>query len=221
MENADPFTVDIEIYKNQFTGRRSRWSKVMNLISNHPNSGEAEVTIPAMSIACQYPKSTDIMFNVCPIALKVSVSTHLASKRDTQSENIMLPQSAGIWTGVAFLRSSEASDIDTRKVCDEWSTVEQIAGTGVALRNLLPCPPTLRLAQTDSNYEREDQSSIMGNTRYSQSSLRFFHPNLMSCYRQITYVITVMYVSLQHAVPIIIHVPYWLNTRIITVQCNY
>ena len=172
-------TVDVSIYMQEYTRRvisSPTWKKIKKLASDTPNTGRVEVMIPSMSIRCKYPRNRYLPSNVCPMAIKISVSEQYSSTLS----------SVGIWTGVGYLPSAFSSGASIRQNCDAWARDERLIGAASNFQNLPPCPSSQALANFDSDYEREILSSVVGQTQFDKNYMAFFHPNIDACYRQVT-----------------------------------
>ena len=169
-------TVDISLYIQRYSfsrsGRRFTWEEINKLKKDTPNDGEETVTIPHnIKVSCEYPIASIESFPVCPVAIKISIS-----------KSSYLPKSTGIWTGVAFLRSSYVKGSNMRKGCISWSDNEK--STATRLSTLSPCPPNQVVAFFDIAFEREDRSSVYQPNGYEETYMEFFHPNIKDCYRR-------------------------------------
>ena len=151
------------------------WKEIKKLVSGTPNTGRVEVTIPSMSIRCKYPRNRYLPSNVCPVAIKVSVSEQYSSTLS----------SVGIWTGIGYIPSAFSSGASLRLNCQAWANTERQMGAASNLQNLPPCPLNQALANFDSDYEREILSSVVGQTQFDKNYMAFFHPNIDACYRQV------------------------------------
>ena len=174
--------VDVSIYRQEYPRDRSisnpTWKRVQTLASNVPNTGSVLVTVPSRAIRCNYPRFLRLPINICPIAIKVSISK--------QPSNSPIPPSVGIWTGIGYLPSIFSSGTSLRQNCEAWFNIETRIGAGPSFRILPPCPSTQTLINFDSRYEREILSSIITETKFEKDFMDFFHPNIETCYRQIT-----------------------------------
>ena len=174
-------TVDVSMYLQEYPRRATNsiptWKKIGTLITGAPNSGTVEVTIPSLSIRCNYPRFLRLPINVCPVAIKISVSEQYSS----------VLSSVGFWTGISYLPSRFSTGASLRRNCEAWASIEKQIGAASSLRVLFPCPSNQALANFDTRYERETQGSIYGDegTGYSRDFIAFFHPNIVTCYRQV------------------------------------
>lgn len=170
-------SVDISLYGQEHVrfGLESTftWKLLEVLATNTPNDGEEIITIPSTSISCNsYIPALKKGFDVCPVVIKVSVSTQST-----------LPTSIGVWTGIAFLRSGFTKGSSLRRQCDEWSANEKTVSP--RLRTLQPCPPNQLVASFDVELEKEERSSMIDtDSDYEQKYMKYFHPNINICYRQ-------------------------------------
>lgn len=168
-------SVDISLYEQKHTriGQNPifTWKLLKVLVEGTPNDGEETVTIPSLKASCSPFLPTVKVFSICPVAIKVSVS------------NSVLPTSIGIWTGIAFFRSSFAKGSDLRQQCELWSTDPSTISS--TLDRLQPCPPNKLVANFDNELEREDRSSMTyGSSNYEEKYMEYFHPSIDVCYRQ-------------------------------------
>ncbi len=175
-------SVDISIYRLFPEGSSSsptNWKLLETVLQDEPNSGSARFTLPFRNrnIICDYPSSFRLNMNICPVAIKVSVSNSMSCE---------LPSSLGIWTGVAFLRSGRITDDGLCVNCEAWSRIDSSSFPQAFGSRLLACPPNQALAIFDSDFERESRLSIMGPTTYDGQYMSLFHEGVSVCYRQTT-----------------------------------
>lgn len=109
---GDSVYVDISLYGQEHVRSSGdstfTWKLLAVLVTDTPNDGEETVTIPSGTEAsCNLFIPTLKKFNICPIAIKVSVCA-----------STLLPTSIGIWTGIAFLQSGFVKGTDLRQQCD-------------------------------------------------------------------------------------------------------
>ena len=142
--------------------------------SNIANDGEERIKVNfEFSLQC-LSLDSGIVFNVCPIIFKITVSN-----------SHVLPPDSGIWSGIAFLNSDNSSDVELAEECEEWSESTQRSGLVALLDTLPPCPPTLPLARFDITYQREDMiSQVTQDQEYHKIFMSYFHPNIKVCYIQ-------------------------------------
>ena len=147
-----------------------------------PNTGEASVVIPPNNITCRYPIAYDhIDFSMCPIAFKITVN-ELPDSTEAQVTNFIRDTSVGQWSGVAFLMADDTSDTRLRETCEQWSNAD---GQSSMLSQLPACPPTVRLARFDADYQQVQLvSSFVSSNRYHEDSMRLFHPNSHTCFNE-------------------------------------
>ena len=157
-----------------FSTLEYKWVENKTLETNLPNNGSAEVTIPSISVTCQYPTSNALQLRVCPIAIKVLLAT------TSPSIEYKLPNGIGQWSGVGFLKGTE-SDINLRYACGNWSKADRESSR---LNNLIPCPPTLTLARFDLVYQELQQTSTVEGSRYPHISMELFHPDSHACFNE-------------------------------------
>ena len=183
----DQVNVDIEVFEE--IGERN-WKELNELSQTAvPNSGSQEIIIPSqIGLQCQSELSAT---HVCPVAIRVSITmgTPLTT---TGGEIIQSPflRTIGIWSGVAFIQSRAFSEPQFSTACDMWANPHDSSLiTSDEIWNRLPaCPPLLSQARLDPKFELEEMESVLGSTStmYPEQSMKFFHPNLMECYRQRT-----------------------------------
>ena len=191
-ENISSLSFDITLSRQLYTrDKRNRWQVSWNkeyvLAQNiSGDDGEAMVSIPSIKLVCRLPleKSGYVDVGLCPIAIKVHVSVSGESER--QDSSFVLPNSVGVWSGVAFMESSDLVGMELQTVCEEWGKLENNSGnTGEnLLRNVVPCPPNEFLARIDPDYEEEILSSLFRSTNFSRQAMAFLHPGIASCYHQ-------------------------------------
>ena len=166
----------VQEYPRSTTISTPIWRRIATLLTNITNIGTAEVTIPSLSIRCNYPRFLRLPLNVCPVAIKVSISEHHSS----------VFSSVGFWTGIGFLPSQFSTGTSLRQNCEAWANIERQIGAASSLRLLFPCPSNQALADIDTRYEIETQSSSGDMTGYGRDFVAFFHPGVTGCYRQVT-----------------------------------
>ena len=187
---TDQVNVDIEVFEE--IGERN-WKELLELSQiNVSNSGSQEIVIPSqIRLQCQSELSAT---HVCPVAIRVSITlgTLLTT---TGGEIIDSPflRTIGIWSGVAFVQSRAFSEPQFSTACDIWANPRGPSGAShntpeEIWRRLPACPPLLSQARLDPKFELEEMESVLGSTStmYPEQSMKFFHPNLMECYRQRT-----------------------------------
>lgn len=189
-QNVSSLFVDITLYRQLYVQDGLNWMvswKDESILSSSlvGADGEATVLIPSLSLTCRLPlhsstKSVDA--GLCPVAIKVSVSDALG-----RFSNFVLPSSVGVWSGVAFLESSDPN-LNLRQVCDEWGESEMKSGTSgeTLLQNVISCPPNEFLARIDADYEEEILTSLFRRTNFPTQVMEFLHPGVAICYRQAT-----------------------------------
>ena len=168
--------VDISLYAQVHTRSGGNpmftWKQLAVLAEGTSNDGEETVTIPSIGVSCSLFLPTLKAFNICPVAIKVSVS-----------ESTGLPTSIGVWTGIVFIRSSFRKGASLREQCTTWSN--DAVTTSPTLRALQPCPPNQLVANFDIELEREDRSSMThDSSNYEEKYMEYFHPTIDVCYRQ-------------------------------------
>ena len=173
--SMEDINVDISIYRQRFnpTTEEFQWIRFNDLASSTVNDGEEVVVIPSSRLTCLHRYRG--VFNICPIAIRVSVS-------DTGPS--YLSSSIASWSGVLFYESGRLSEKEQtfRDQCIAWSEIE--LSVSPALRQLRACPPNPLVASFDIELEREDRSSILSLTSYEKQYMNYFHPGVDICYRQ-------------------------------------
>ena len=187
-QNVSSLHVDITLYRQQYiqegTDWKVSWKDQSTLTSNIVGAnGEARVLIPPRNITCRLPlhsSTRSVNVGLCPVAIKVSVNNSLG-----RHENFALPNSIGVWSGVAFLESSDL-DLDLRGVCDNWAESEKDSGASgeALLQAVISCPPNEFLARLDADYEEELLTSLFRRTNFPAQAMGFLHPGVSTCYRQ-------------------------------------
>lgn len=171
-------TVNITLYQQDLIrgpGIQYKWRVERVLLTEVPNNGQANVTLPSNGVSCKYPTLLSLDFEVCPVALKVS----LASVR--QAVKYTLPKDLGQWSGIGFLKDKGIKDDDLRKACEEWG--EHDTGSS-RLATLIPCPPTIQQSRLDPRFEEILLTPAAGSSDYPQNSMSLFHPNSIECYNE-------------------------------------
>ena len=188
--STEQVNVDIEVFEEI---RVRDWKELLELTQTAvPNSGSQEIVIPPqIRLQCQ---SELFVNNICPVAIRVSITmgTLLTT---TGGETIDSPflRTIGIWSGVAFIQSRAFSEPQFSTACDIWANPRGPSGAShntpeEIWRRLPACPPLVTQARLDPKFELEEMESVLGSTStmYPEQSMKFFHPNLMECYRQRT-----------------------------------
>ena len=152
------------------------WKEESILDTKLPNNGRASVDIPSNLVTCRYPTRLDLQLKICPVVFKVSFSSADPEVR------FKLPQGLGQWSGIGFMKAN-VTDGDLRQNCEKWS---QFDGESSRLTNLIPCPPTLRLARFDPQFQEVQLTSVAasGSNCYPQNSMQLFHPDSHVCYNE-------------------------------------
>ena len=179
----EEITVAIKFFRQELVPSsldQYRWIEVATLNESLSNSGEASVVIPSIDITCRYPIAYDnIDLSVCPVIFEVTVNSLPDGAENTISEYIP-GANIGQWSGVAFLRAANTSDMELRNTCERWSNADTQASR---LSQLRACPPTIRLARFDLAYQQAQQVSLFARgSRYEEDAMRLFHPDSHVCY---------------------------------------
>ena len=177
--NATDIRIDITLFHQTYESlspNKYVWEQMFQ-VTDMPNIGQAVVEIPSVDIHCEYPTNGNLKLRVCPVAIKVSLSF-----ADPNPAN--LPTELGQWSGVGFMKTKNLSDIQLREGCENWITSNRDQASS-RLTNLVPCPPTLRLARFDPVY-REVQltSNFVRNGSYPQNAMSFYHPDAHVCFNE-------------------------------------
>ena len=182
--NPADITVDIKLFRQGLKPsslNQYQWIQEDVLGEGLPNSGEATVLIPPINVSCHYPIAyDDIDFSVCPVALKVTVNSLPDSTEEKVSEFIT-KASVGQWSGVAFLKADDTSDMKLRETCERWSNADSHS---TRLSQLRACPPTVRLARFDPAYQQVQLASSFArlSNRYHEDLMSLFHPGSHTCF---------------------------------------
>ena len=181
--NPEEITVDIKLFRQELVPssiNHYRWMEVITLNESLSNSGEASVMIPPTDIACRYPIAYDnIHLSVCPVVFKVTINS-LPDNVDDRVSKYIPEANTGQWSGVAFLRAANTSDMELRDTCERWSNADTQASR---LSQLRACPPTVRLARFDQAYQQVQLvRPFARGSRYEEDTMRLFHPDSHVCY---------------------------------------
>ena len=175
--NATDIKVDVKLFRQNletFSPVKYTWKQIF-LVTDMPNIGEAVVKIPSVDIHCKYPTNVDLQLRVCPVAVKVSLAN---------ATTLKLPTDLGQWSGVGFLKAKDLSDMKLREGCENWNT-SNLDQASTRLRDLSPCPPTVRLANFDPVYQEiQLTSNSIRNSHYPQNAMSFFHPGAHLCFNE-------------------------------------
>ena len=177
--NVTDIFVDITLYSQEVNSHyliSYDWNPKKTLNSKVPNLGQTTVVIPSDGLSCKYPTYTSFELGVCPIVIKVSLaSTDFTLTRELSGE-------IGQWSGVGFFKSKEIADDNLRDACETWSEFDQESSR---LRNLIPCPPTLRLIRFDPAFQEIQLTSTAGKTQYNEEAMNVFHPRSHVCFNEV------------------------------------
>ena len=184
--NPENIKVDVKLFRQEIKSSslsQYQWIQEDTLSEQLPNNGEAKVVIPSINITCRYPIAYDqVNFGVCPIALKITVNS-LPDSTDTKVAEFIPQTNVGQWSGVAFLRADDNSDMKLRETCEKWSNADVQSES--RLSQLRACPPTLRLARFDPVYQQIQLVSFFSrNSRYHEDSMSLFHPDSHTCFNE-------------------------------------
>ena len=153
-------TVDIDLFK--FDKNMMKWIFYVQLKSNVPNTGNANISIP-LSIT--------------------RVAPDLVVIRVTLNEEVLVQhpylKNIAEWTNLAY---TEGNENQKNKACLSWAIREGNIGPDLSDR-LPPCPPTVQAAILDTLYVEDFQINHYRN---------FFHPNADRCFRQATFTVLVI-----------------------------
>ena len=170
-------TVDIRLYVQQYNIKEGdfEWKMHESILQDVPNDGQEMITIPRSRVSCNHHRrDIGISFQICPVAIRVSISKKSLSP-------------IGIWSGIAFLESSSSNVKTLGNQCNRWTEAE--ASSFSSLRRLQSCPPTRLVANFDVELELEDRVSITNpDSKYAEQYMDYFHPGAEVCYRQNVYV---------------------------------
>ncbi len=181
-------SIDIALYVQEYTSKNGKWSVDWVPGSTRPFINEVSLSSSRVELVtllkfetdfCTLPlhgRTSSIKANVCPVAIKVSLS---------KSKNRQPLDQIGVWSGVAFM---EISPTQSPAVCTKWDELERKSGVGGdnLAEAVIPCPPTVFIARNDRNYQREEMNSLYRTTKYRQQFMDLFHPKISECYFQST-----------------------------------
>lgn len=186
--NSSSLNVNVYIYYLKYTlQQNSEWVASWEKVTSEPlqevevenSEGRVSIKLPSSNNKCQFPLESGIIdIGLCPIVVKVSVKP----EQDEQL-SFRLSSSIGIWSGIAFLLSDNTDGQTLRLACESWGDSEENFGRR-GLNDVLSCPPTVGMAQSDARYELEIFQSVFGQTKFAKQSTDFFHPKAGSCYIQ-------------------------------------
>ena len=182
--NATDIRIDITLFHQNLKSLSPieyTWKKSFE-VTNVSNNGQAVVKIPPVDISCKYPTNVNLQLGVCPAAIKVSLSLADPNPLKLPTD---LSLRLGQWSGVGFLKAKYLSDnMKLREGCEKWITLNRDQGPS-RLTNLVPCPPTLRLARFDPVYQEVQlMSNFVRNSHYPQNAISFLHPDAHVCFNE-------------------------------------
>ena len=180
----DPTDIKVNVQMFQKRDRFPRWHSIPNtLISNLNNTGELEFTIPDIV------ELTDCANQhlLCPVAFNITAvegTTVSITGREVELPSGPVTPQVGIWSSLAYLQSSDATEASLSQVCDDWFAEGQNGITTARL--IVVCPPTLALAASDMRFRRQELESIYGDFKsgYTEAAMKFYYPQASVCYLQ-------------------------------------
>ena len=191
LADLDSYTVDITLRELDIDS--GEWKTLATLVSDLPNNGEADITIPELPTVENYEDSLN------PVVVEVGVST--ASMASTKRGLSGILAKLGR-LGMRILKQAPMRIIRKlvqngaqRLACETWA-LTQPDNIGQQINDRLPpCPCTVeRAAAPNSGFKEERLSSIVrvvGNvqnffdtTIIDDAFRHYFHPRTASCYRQ-------------------------------------
>ena len=173
---VDPalYTVNITLFCLNDPEREIR-TETATLASNVSNTGQAQVTVPNLSIPGMDVCAASVQVGFGgPVSQQTAGDELVRTRRQVTLSQALarlgrIGRRAGIWSIVVYVAVSPA----LRFLCDQWFDREP-PGIGEELnRQVQPCPPTRDQALRDNRFTME-------NPILSQ----IFHPNTGGCFRQ-------------------------------------
>ena len=136
------------------------------------NDGEENIIMNYhLPVFCSSFTDLFTFFSVCPIYMKISISS-----------DQYLSSDISIWSGALFFKTFSSFAGSLPNQCQKWyGNTQPIA----SLQQLPHCPLNELIASFDLSYMKEDMtSSITSNMGYHELFMEYFHPGIHECYRQ-------------------------------------